>query len=252
MRYFVKKQYFLNKFQEIIWEAMSVKIFKNKVKKRFGNIIRLKILKKYLKRPKPLFFKVEVMYVYRSKKKMKELMRIHYERLKFLFYYNKLKQSLIKKYLINLKSFQGSLFKNFLLNFECRLDIILFKLGLIFNDFYTTKLFSQNSFCFLNGIKIFNTKVNLEIGDEISFSYYWYLYIKSLYYKRFNKFYYYMKNEKKNQLVFFDFFLKFPKFIEFSFELFEFILVNFPTKYDIFSLVKLNFTKLLTLFNYLF
>lgn len=251
MNRFISRQFFLNKFQDIIWDSMGFNIFKNKVKKRFGDIIRLRALRRLLRRPKPLFYKVEVMYVFKAKKKLKELMRIYYERLKFLFYYNKIKQNKIKGFLLNLKKKKGSLFKKFLLKFECRLDILLFKLGFLFNDFKTTILFNKNSFCYVNNELLGKINYSLEIGDEVSFSFFWFLFLKNMYYLKFRKNKYNLKKFERN-LIYRSFFLRFPQFLEFSFILFEFIFVKFPTKFDLFFFFKVDLRKILVLYNYLF
>ena len=182
-------------------------------------------------------------------------MRVYYEKLKFLFFYNKLKFNRVKFFLKNLKKKKVSLFKKFLLKFECRVDILLFKLGFIFNDFRTTLLFNKNAFCNINNINIKKANYSLEVGDEVSFSFFWFLFLKNMYYLRFKKLKYNIKKKRFKNTFFLkyrDIFLKLPRFLEFSFILFEFIMVKFPSKFDIFFLVKFDIKKMLVLYNKLF
>lgn len=251
MKRFIKRDFLMNKFQNIIWDGMGYDIFKSKVRKRYGNMLRLRAYRKFLRRPKPIFYKVEVMHVYKPKKKLKELMRIYYERLKFLFYYNKMKQRKMRDFLKSLKNKKSSLFKKFLLKFECRIDILLFKLGFLFNDFKTTMLFNRNSFCIINNNFVSKASYSLEVGDEVSFSFFWFLFLKNLYYLRFKKIRYCLKKKFRSKILKFqDLFLKIPKFIELDYNLLEFILVKFPTKYDLYFFLKLDIRKILVLFNY--
>lgn len=255
MEKFGKRQSFLNKFQKIIWDQMGVNlsIFKNKIKKRFGDAWRLILYRKSLRKPRPIFYKVEVMNTYKPKKKIKYIMRVYYEKLKYLFFYNKMKQNKMKLFLVNLKKKKVSLFKKFLYKFECRLDILLFKLGFIFNDFQTMLLFNKNAFCNINNFNVKKANYSLEIGDEVSFSFFWYLFLKNMYYLRFKKFRYQTKRERLSKLIKFqDLFLKLPNYIEFSFQLFELIMVRFPNKYDIFFSMKIDLRKILVLYNNIF